>query len=70
MKGILTHMKLTDRRRLQSTMDRHHIRGDALPRELTPEQGAGLLKIADGYVARAKLFREKLREVPLPPSAR
>ncbi|QPR39094.1 23S rRNA (adenine-N6)-dimethyltransferase [Brevibacterium casei CIP 102111] len=42
MKGILTHMKLADRRRLQSTMDRHHIRGDALPRELTPEQWAGL----------------------------
>ncbi len=42
MKGILTHMKLTDRRRLQSTMDRHHIRGDALPRELTSEQWAGL----------------------------
>ncbi len=39
-------------------------------RELTPEQVAGLLKIADGYVARSRLFREKLREQPLPPSAR
>lgn len=42
MKGILTHMKLTDRPHLQSTMDRNDIRGDALPRELTPAQWAGL----------------------------
>jgi carbonic anhydrase/acetyltransferase-like protein (isoleucine patch superfamily) len=31
-------------------------------RPLTPEQIAGLLKISDGYVARAKLFREQLKE--------
>ena len=31
-------------------------------RELTPEQIAGILKISDGYVARAKLFRAQLKE--------
>ena len=31
-------------------------------RELTPEQIAGILKISEGYVARAKLFREQLKE--------
>lgn len=31
-------------------------------RELKPEQIAGILKIADGYVARSKLFKEKLAE--------
>jgi carbonic anhydrase/acetyltransferase-like protein (isoleucine patch superfamily) len=31
-------------------------------RELTPEQIAGILKIADGYVARSKLFKQKLEQ--------
>ena len=31
-------------------------------RELTPEQIAGILKIADGYVARSRLFKDKLKE--------
>jgi carbonic anhydrase/acetyltransferase-like protein (isoleucine patch superfamily) len=32
-------------------------------RELKPEQIAGILRIADGYVARSRLFKEKLKEV-------
>ena len=32
-------------------------------RELKPEQIAGLLKIAEGYVARSRLFKEKLTEI-------
>ena len=39
-------------------------------RELTPEQIAGLLKVSEGYVARSRLFKERLKEEPLPPSAR
>ena len=39
-------------------------------RDLKPEQIAGILKISEGYVARARLFREHLKEQPLPPSAR
>jgi len=31
-------------------------------RPLTPEQIAGILKISEGYVARARLFRERLKE--------
>jgi len=31
-------------------------------RPLTPEQIAGLLRVSDGYVERAKLFREHLKE--------
>jgi carbonic anhydrase/acetyltransferase-like protein (isoleucine patch superfamily) len=31
-------------------------------RDLTPEQIAGILKISEGYVARAQLFREQLNE--------
>ncbi|MSQ64474.1 MAG: gamma carbonic anhydrase family protein [Betaproteobacteria bacterium] len=31
-------------------------------RDLKPEQIAGILKISEGYVARAKLFREQLKE--------
>jgi len=31
-------------------------------RELAPEQIAGILKISAGYVARARLFREQLKE--------
>jgi len=29
---------------------------------LKPEQIAGILKISEGYVARAKLFREHMKE--------
>ncbi|MDH5245906.1 MAG: gamma carbonic anhydrase family protein [Betaproteobacteria bacterium] len=39
-------------------------------RELTPEQIAGLLAVAQSYVDRSRLFKGKLREQPLPPSAR
>ncbi|GAA1855203.1 hypothetical protein GCM10009813_15670 [Brevibacterium marinum] len=42
MKGILTKMNLTDSSTLQSTMDRNDVRGDTLPRDLDPEQWAGL----------------------------
>ena len=31
-------------------------------RDLTPEQIAGILKIADGYVARSRLFKEQMKE--------
>ena len=40
--GILATINLTDRSSLQSTMDRNDIRGDTLPRDLTPDQWAGL----------------------------
>jgi len=39
-------------------------------RELRPEEKEGLLKIAQGYVARSRLFKNQLQEQPLPPSAR
>jgi len=39
-------------------------------RELKPEERAGLLKIAEGYVERSRRYRTELRELPLPPSAR
>lgn len=39
-------------------------------RELKPEERAGLLKIAAGYVERSRRYRTELREQPLPPSAR
>ena len=39
-------------------------------RELKPEERAGLLKIAEGYVERSRRYRTGLRELPLPPSAR
>ncbi len=42
MKGILTQMKLTDRPSLQSVMKNNEVEGDALPRDLTPEQWSGL----------------------------
>ena len=31
-------------------------------RDLTPEQIAGILRIADGYVARSRLFKEQMKE--------
>lgn len=39
-------------------------------RDLTPEQIAAILKISEGYVARSRLFKQHLKEQPLPPSAR
>ncbi len=39
-------------------------------RELKPEERAGLLKIADGYVERSRRYRTGLREQALPSSAR
>ncbi len=33
-------------------------------RELKPEQIAGILRIADSYVARSRLFKENLKEEP------
>jgi carbonic anhydrase/acetyltransferase-like protein (isoleucine patch superfamily) len=39
-------------------------------RELTPAQIAGILTIADSYVARSRLFKQHLKEQPLPPSAK
>jgi carbonic anhydrase/acetyltransferase-like protein (isoleucine patch superfamily) len=39
-------------------------------RELKDEERAFLLKIADGYVERSRLFKSQLREQPLPESAR
>ncbi|UVI36487.1 23S ribosomal RNA methyltransferase Erm [Brevibacterium spongiae] len=48
MKGILSTMSITDRRTLQLTMDRNDIRGDALPKDLTPDQWAGLYTELNG----------------------
>lgn len=42
MKGILSKMNLADHPTVQSTMDRYHVRGDTLPRDLTTQQWAGL----------------------------
>ena len=39
-------------------------------RELKPEEKEGLLKIAQNYVARSLVFKNSLKEQPLPPSAR
>jgi carbonic anhydrase/acetyltransferase-like protein (isoleucine patch superfamily) len=39
-------------------------------RELKPEERAGLLKVAEGYVERSRNYRTGLRELPLPTSAR
>jgi len=39
-------------------------------RELKPEERARLLEIAAGYVERARLYRDTLREQPMPPAAR
>jgi carbonic anhydrase/acetyltransferase-like protein (isoleucine patch superfamily) len=39
-------------------------------RELKQEDREYLLKIATGYVERSKLYKQNLRELPLPPSAR
>jgi carbonic anhydrase/acetyltransferase-like protein (isoleucine patch superfamily) len=39
-------------------------------RDLTPGQIAGLLKVSEGYVARSRLFKQQLKEQPLPPSAK
>jgi carbonic anhydrase/acetyltransferase-like protein (isoleucine patch superfamily) len=37
-------------------------------RDLTQEEKDYLLKIAQGYVERGKLYRTQLKEIPLPPS--
>lgn len=42
MKGILTQMDLTDRHSLKSVMEKNEIEGDTLPRDLAPDQWAGL----------------------------
>ena len=39
-------------------------------RELKPEEKEGLLKIAEGYVARSRVFKDRLKEQAVPPSAR
>jgi carbonic anhydrase/acetyltransferase-like protein (isoleucine patch superfamily) len=39
-------------------------------RELKAEERAFLLKIATGYVERSKLYKQQLKEIPLPASAR
>jgi carbonic anhydrase/acetyltransferase-like protein (isoleucine patch superfamily) len=39
-------------------------------RDVTPEERAWILRIAAGYVKRARRFREALREQPLPAGAR
>ncbi len=39
-------------------------------RELKQEDRDYLLKIATGYVERSKLYKQQLKEIPLPPSAR
>ncbi|SDR75909.1 23S rRNA (adenine-N6)-dimethyltransferase [Brevibacterium siliguriense] len=50
MKGVLTKMSITDHRTLQSTMDRNDIRGDTLPKDLTPDQWTGLFtELATDY---------------------
>ena len=53
MKGILTKMSIADQRTLQSTMDRNDIRGHTLPKDLTPDQWAGLYsELAAGSAER------------------
>src|SRR5699024_11827040 len=42
MKGILSKMSITDQRTLHTTMHRNDIRGNALPKDLTGDQWAGL----------------------------
>ncbi|MCD1287715.1 MULTISPECIES: 23S ribosomal RNA methyltransferase Erm [unclassified Brevibacterium] len=42
MKGILSTMSITDKQHLHTTMDRNDVRGDTLPRDLTPQQWTGL----------------------------
>jgi carbonic anhydrase/acetyltransferase-like protein (isoleucine patch superfamily) len=37
-------------------------------RDLKEEEKAFLLKIAQGYVERGRLYRRELREIPFPPS--
>jgi len=39
-------------------------------RDLKPEERTNILRIADGYVERARRYQAELREQPLPPSAR
>lgn len=39
-------------------------------RDLKQEERDRLLSIAQGYVERSRMYKEKLRELPLPPSAR
>ena len=39
-------------------------------RELRPDEKDGILRIAASYAARSRLFKEQLKEQPLPPSAR
>jgi hypothetical protein len=37
-------------------------------RDLKEEEKAFLLKVAQGYVERGRLYRRELREIPFPPS--
>jgi len=39
-------------------------------RDLTQQEKDYLLSIAKGYVERSKLYKQNLKEIPLPPSAR
>jgi carbonic anhydrase/acetyltransferase-like protein (isoleucine patch superfamily) len=39
-------------------------------RDLKPEEQARILEIPHGYVERSRLFKEQLRQLPLPASAR
>jgi carbonic anhydrase/acetyltransferase-like protein (isoleucine patch superfamily) len=39
-------------------------------RDLTPQERESVLGIAKGYVERSKLYKQQLKEIPLPSSAR
>ena len=39
-------------------------------RKLKPEEIAALLQVSEGYVARSRLFKQHMKEQPLPPSAK
>src|SRR5699024_10292228 len=63
MKGILTKMSITDQRTLRMTMDRNDIRGNALPKDLTPDQWAGLYtELADAPAPENPRDRQNPRE--------
>ncbi len=70
MKGILTAMKIANRHRLHSTLDRNHIRGDALPRELSPQQWAGLYTALAHETTRNPTPNRPRTRPPQPPTRR
>nr|WP_209373424.1 23S ribosomal RNA methyltransferase Erm [Brevibacterium renqingii] len=70
MKGILSRMSITDQRTLQATLDRNDIRGDALPRDLTPDQWTGVYTdLAGDPAPQNARARQHSRTHPKPATA-